>query len=227
MERSRRRADIRRSRMGHSSGCRLAVILSGAQWNRRILSPDQQLRSKNPAATPKDHAAESLDSAGDDRVLKFRRIPGVELPERVHEALRLGFGPQWKKRIITKQPPGVGKPFPALVPQVDKDGNDLGGVRLPELEVPLATYTGWNLRDPAIGLPNERVSFLGSFLPLAKAKADQDSRVPIGERYESRDEYLKRFRGAAEKLAVDRFVLKEDVEALVARGGEEWDYLTR
>ncbi len=41
----------------------------------------------------------------------------------VHEALRLDFGPQWKKRIITKQPPGVGKAFPALVPQVDKDGN--------------------------------------------------------------------------------------------------------
>ena len=72
-------------------------------------------------------------------------------PERVHDALRLDFGPEWKSRIITKQPPSVGRPFPALVPQVDEDGNDLGGVRLPQLEVPLATYTGWNLRDPKIG----------------------------------------------------------------------------
>jgi hypothetical protein len=61
------------------------------------------------------------------------------------------------------------------VPQVDNDGNDLGGVRLPQLEVPLATYTGWNLRDPKIGMPDERVSFLGSFFPLPKTKADAEA----------------------------------------------------
>ncbi len=66
----------------------------------------------------------------------------VAVPQRVHEALRLDFGPQFKKRLITKQPPGVGEAFPALVPQVDQDGNDPGGVRLPQPEVPLATYTG-------------------------------------------------------------------------------------
>lgn len=79
--------------------------------------------------------------------LKFPAIRGVTVPERVHEALRFDFGPQWKKRIITKQPPAVGRPFPVFIPQVDADGNDLGGVRLPQLEVPLAAYTGWNLRD--------------------------------------------------------------------------------
>jgi hypothetical protein len=155
----------------------------------------------------------------------------VAPPSRVHQALRLDFGPQWKKRILTKQPPGVGKPFPALVPQVDKDGNDLGGVRLPQLEVPLATFTGWNLRDPKIGMPNERVSFLGSFFPLPKTRGDADAsgdpRQPIAERYSSREEYLKKFSDAAEKLANDRFLLKEDVDALIKRGGEEWDYVAQ
>ena len=158
--------------------------------------------------------------------VKFPKIPGVALPERVHQALRLDFGPQWKDRIITKQPPGVGKPFPVFVPQVDKDGNDLGGVRLPELEVPLATCPGWNLRDPKTGMPNERVSFLGSWLPLPKTKIDDDSRTPIPERYASREEYLKKFSAAANKLADERFLLREDVDALVKRGGEEWDFVT-
>ncbi|HEX8490758.1 MAG TPA: alpha/beta hydrolase domain-containing protein, partial [Chthoniobacterales bacterium] len=163
--------------------------------------------------------------------VKFPRIRGVELPERVHEALRLDFGPQWKKRIITKQPPGVGKPFPVFVPQVDQDGNDLAGVRLPQLEVPLAAYTGWNLRDPESGMPKERVSFLGSWFPLttnrSTAEKAGDSRPPIDERYKSRDEYLQKFSDAASKLATEGFLLQEDVDALMKRGGEEWDFVTR
>ena len=163
--------------------------------------------------------------------LKFPAIRGVTVPQRVHEALRFDFGPQWKKRIITKQPPGIGKPFPVFVPQVDADGNDVGGVRLPQLDVPLAAYTGWNLRDPKTGMPKERVSFLGSYFPLATirytAEEAGDLRAPIEERYKSREEYLRKFSGAANKLADDRFLLKEDVEALVGRGGEEWDFVTK
>lgn len=105
------------------------------------------------------------------------------------------------------------------------------GKRSPQLEVPLTTYTGRNLRDPKTGMPNERVSFLGSFFPLAKTKADADptgdSRQPIAERYHSREEYLDKFRAAAVKLADDRFLLPDDVDTLVARGGEGWDYVTK
>jgi hypothetical protein len=102
---------------------------------------------------------------------------------------------------------------------------------LPQLEVPLATYTGWNLRDPKIGMPNERVSFLGSFFPLPKTKADAeaagDPRQAIAERYPSREEYLRKFEEAAAELAAAGYLLEEDIDALVARGGEEWDYVTR
>lgn len=163
--------------------------------------------------------------------LKFSAIPAVTVPERVHQAFRLDFGPQWKKRIITKQPPGVGAPFPALVPQVDDDGNEIAGVRLPQLKVPLATYTGWNLRDPKSGLPKERVSFLGSFFPLPRTKSDaeaaRDPRKPIADRYHSRDDYVAKFSEAARKLANERFLLTEDVDALVKRGADEWDYITK
>lgn len=158
--------------------------------------------------------------------VKFPKIPEIALPVRVHQALRLDLGPQWKNRIITKQPPGAGRPFPVFVPQVDDDGNDLGGVRLPQLEMPLATCTGWNLRDPKTGMPNERISFLGSWFPLPKTKSEDDSRRSIAERYASREEYLTKFTAAANRLADERFLLKDDVEALVKRGGEEWDFVT-
>lgn len=165
------------------------------------------------------------------QAVKFPAVPGVALPERVHEAFRLDFGPQWKNRIITKQPPVVGKPFPVFVPQVDENGNDIAGVRLPELEVPLATYTGWNLRDPKSGMPKERVSFLGSFFPFPKTKADADAardpRKSIAERYSSRNDYLQKFSAAAKTLAADRFLLPEDVESLTKRGADEWDFVTK
>jgi hypothetical protein len=159
--------------------------------------------------------------------LKFPEISGVSAPKRAHAAYRMEFGPLWKKRIITKQPPGVGKPFAVLVPQVDKDGNDLGGVSLPGMTYPLATFTGWNFRDPKIGMPEERVSFLGSWLPFPKSKSEGDSRTPINERYKSRAEYLADLTSAAIKLVDERYLLKEDVEPLLERGGDEWDFIVK
>lgn len=199
-------------------------------WRALFVAMDDWVR--NDTAPPESRYPKLADGTLVRREeLKFPKMPDVPVPARVHEALRLDFGPQWKKRIVTRQPPGIGEPFPVFVPQVDADGNDLGGVRLPELEVPLATYTGWNLRDPKTGMPTERVSFLGSFLPLARAQIDRemndDPRLSIAERYNSGTEYLEKFAKAAEKLSGERFLLKEDLPALNKRAGEEWDYATR
>ncbi len=198
-------------------------------WRALFTAMDDWVRGdKTPPASRYPKLSDKTLVRRDE--VKFPKIPHQHLPERVHQAFHLDFGPQWKNRIITKQPPGVGKPFPVFVPQVDKNGNDLGGARLPELEVPVATYTGWNLRDPRTGLPGERVSFIGSDLPFPKTKSDANStgdpRTPIAERYSSRDEYLEKFRKSADKLAADRFLLPEDINALVKRGSEEWDWVT-
>ena len=159
--------------------------------------------------------------------LAFPSIPAAPAPERMQAAPRLDFGPLWSHGIITREPPLVGETFPVFVPQVDVDGNDRGGVRLPELVVPLATYTGWNFREPAAGFADERISFLGSYLPFAKTKRDRDQsgdpRWSIEERYRSRDDYLERFSAAAAKLRDNRFLLPDDVASVVRRGGEEWD----
>ncbi|MGB7285011.1 MAG: alpha/beta hydrolase domain-containing protein [Candidatus Acidiferrum sp.] len=157
----------------------------------------------------------------------FPKIPGVNKPHEASLAYHLDFGPQWKEGIVSFEPPKVGKPFPILVPQVDADGNDLGGVSLPELQVPLATYTGWNLRDPSIGASDLRLSFFGSFIPFAKTAAERqqsgDPRLSIEERYSSREEYLGKFGEAAMRLVQERFVLPEDLPAMLARGEREWN----
>jgi hypothetical protein len=163
--------------------------------------------------------------------LAFPKIPGVTLPTEANCAYRLDFGPGWQKGIISKQPPDVGKPFPVLVPQVDADGNETSGVRLPEITVPLATYTGWNLRDPSIGAPSQRPPFEGSFFPFPKDAAAReksgDARKSIAERYASREIYLDQFTRATDSLIQQRWILPEDRSALLQRGAEEWDFLTR
>jgi len=157
----------------------------------------------------------------------FPKIPGVNMPHEMNLAYHLDFGPQWKTGIIANEPPRVGKPFGVLVPQTDADGNDLGGVRLPELQVPLATYTGWNLRDASIGAPDLRVSFLGSFIPFDRTAADHaksgDPRLSTDERYASREQYMGKFAEAAQKLIRDHFLLREDLPAVFERGQREWN----
>ena len=211
------------------------------QWYWRALITDMNQWVKDgkepPASTYPKIAEKTLVPFAD---WKFPKIPQVNTPHEVSLAYHLDFalevfGPppgkagdskQPQMAWITIEPPQVGAPFGVLVPQSDADGNDLGGVRLPELQVPLATYTGWNLRDPSIGAPDQRVSFLGSWIPLARTaeerKKSGDPRKSIAERYASREEYMGKFEQAAKKLIEQRFLLQEDLPAILERGKLEW-----
>jgi len=158
----------------------------------------------------------------------FPALPGVVVPRDPNEAWRLDFGPGGRQGIASVQPPAVGAAFPLLVPQVDTDGNELGGIRLPELAAPLATYASWNPRDPAIGGPDQRVAFEGAFLPFARDAAARqaagDPRPSIAERYQDRSAYTRRFAEALDDLIRRRFILPEDRGALLRRGDDEWEY---
>src|SRR4029077_9040248 len=80
----------------------------------------------------------------------FPNIPKVTYNGRLHNGDLFDDGPDFDKGILTTLPPKlVGTPYPALVPKTDSDGNDVAGIRLPEIAVPLATYTGWALRANA------------------------------------------------------------------------------
>src|SRR6478609_2210324 len=207
-------------------------------WRALITDMDQWVKEgKEPPPSMYPKTAESTLVPLDK--YKFPKIPGVNTPHEVSLAYHLDFAlevigrPPGKANSkepemawIAIEPPQVGAPFGVLVPQSDADGNDLGGVRLPELQVPLATYTGWNLRDPSIGAPEQRVSFLGSWIPLAKTaeerKKSGDPRLSIAERYKSQEEYMSRFEQAAKKLIEQRFLLQEDLPAILERGKLEW-----
>jgi len=199
-------------------------------WRAMISNMDAWLRN---ATLPPPSAYPTLASHTLVPISKvaFPKIPGVNFPTDANGAYRIDFGPEWKKGIISKQPPVVGKPFPVLVPQVDSDGNETSGIRLPEITVPLATYTGWNLRDPTIGAPTQRLPFEGSFFPFPKDAAARqksaDPRKSIAERYPSREAYLAEFTQATDALVQQRWILPEDHAALLQRAADEWDFLTR
>ena len=77
----------------------------------------------------------------------FPTIPGVVYNGVHHTGDLFDFGPDFDKGFISVQPPKlVGSPYQVLVPKTDADGNDVAGLRLPDVSVPTATYTGWALR---------------------------------------------------------------------------------
>jgi hypothetical protein len=153
-------------------------------------------------------------------------IPGVNRPHEGNQAYRLDYGPHWQEGILRIQPPKVGAAFPLLVPQVDSDGNERDGVHLPEITVPLATYTGWNLRAASIGAPEQRVAFEVSYLPFPRTAAERaqtgDPRKSIAERYKDRADYLAQYAKAVDDLIKERWILPEDRAALLHRGEQEW-----
>jgi len=162
--------------------------------------------------------------------LAFPKLQSVTLPKRIQQAWRADFGPEFRSHgIITNDPPKLGRPFVTLVPQTDADGNELAGIRLPEIQVPLATYTGWNMRASHIGSPQEMYSMVGSFFPLPANKAARaatgDPRPSIAERYPNKQAYLQKIATAASQLEKDRFVLAEDLFALEQRASKQWDAL--
>lgn len=199
-------------------------------WRAMISNMDAWVRSNTlpPASSyPKIADGNLVPLQG----YAFPAIPGVNRPHEANAAYRLDFGPHWQDGILSIQPPKVGEAFPVLVPQVDADGNERDGIRLPEVSVPLATYASWNLRDPAIGAPDQRVSFEASYIAFPKTPTDRqktgDPRKSIAERYAGRDDYMRQFGSALDDLVKQRWILPEDRAAMLQRGEQEWAEATK
>ena len=162
--------------------------------------------------------------------LKFPAVPAVNVPTTPHKAYRADYGPDFiGKGIVTKEPPAIRSAYPILVPQVDADGNELAGIRVPELTVPVATYTGWNLFNERSGPPEVVSSMQGSFIPFARTRAERartsDPRPSVEERYQGREQYLAKISQAAHDLVSKGYLLKGDVPRIVEQAGTRWDYV--
>jgi alpha/beta hydrolase family protein len=150
----------------------------------------------------------------------FPSIPGIVYNGRLHEGDLFDFGASFGMGVLSVVPPRrVGAPYPALVPKTDVDGNDLAGVRTVDVEVPVATYTGWALRaGPAAGdgcdASGQRIDFART---RAERLANGDPRLSVEERYPTHDDYVTKVKAAADRLARERFLLPEDVVRTVER----------
>ena len=199
-------------------------------WRAMIANMDSWVRS-GTAPPPSRYPHIDDGTLVPIEKLAFPAIPGLFPPASANKGWRLDFGPEWRKGELTQQPPIAGAPFPVRVPQVDSDGNDRGGIALPEIAVPLATYTGWNFRAPSIGAPSERPAFLGSFVPLhataAEATSAHDPRPAVLARYKDYADYRERFSQALNSLIKDHYILEEDREQLIDRSQQEWNWIVK
>ena len=156
-------------------------------------------------------------------------IPGVGFPAHPPQVVRLDFGPDAAKGIATTLPPVEGKPYPHFVPAVDPDGNELSGIKLPDVSVPLATYTGWNLRHPQMGAPERMMSLMGATIPFAATRdqraATGDPRPSIAERYAGKPAYLEQVRREARGLVDAGYLLAEDLEFVIDQASRRYDLL--
>jgi alpha/beta hydrolase family protein len=159
---------------------------------------------------------------------RFRALPGTTFPARIVRPMRLDFGPGLEHGVPA-YPPRVGARYRTHVSAVDADGNEVAGVRPPELAAPLATYCGWNPRHPDQGGAYDVMSMMGSTLRLARTRAEReqsrDPRPSVEERYPSKAAYLEKVRGETQKLVAARYVLAEDVDAIVERAGQVWEWM--
>jgi hypothetical protein len=148
----------------------------------------------------------------------FDRIPAARYPRHHPRPQRQDFG---------TLPPDPGAAYGTRVSAVDEDGNERAGVAVPEVTVPVATHTGWNLRHGDIGGAEQMLYFAGATLPFPRTRAERDAagdpRPSIAERYRSREEYLDRVREAARALVAGRYMLEEDVELSLAFAARMWD----
>jgi hypothetical protein len=144
------------------------------------------------------------------RDLKFPSIPGMPAPgfaNRV-DALRDWVHPE----------PTPASAYTPLVPQVNDDGNEVGGVRLPSIALPLATHTGWNFYKAPYP-EDEFCDREGSYVPFAKTKAERlangDPRLSLEERYGDHQVYIQKIKEIVHELQAARLLLPEDAAQFV------------
>lgn len=176
-----------------------ALLVALDEWASNQVSPPE---SRVPTRK------EGMLVAGKDSVARFPKIPNVEHLGRANQTFAL-FGTITARSAQTQ--------YTTLVPKIDADGNDLGGIRLPDVTVPLGTHTGWAIRAD---VPGEMCGNLGQFIPFARTKAERnatrDPRLSLAERYPNQKAYLDQIGQAVKDLQAQRLLLEEDATVYLA-----------
>jgi len=182
-----------------------------------------------PSAVPR--WADGTAATRDDVLAALAPIPGAVLPEpgELPVMRALDLGPEADAGVGRYPAVPFGEPYPTAVSAVDGDGNEVAGVAMPDVAVPLATHTGFNPRHPDMGAPGQLMEYFGSTIPFAATVAERaesgDPRASVEERYAGLDDYLAKVRAAAEALVPRRHLLAEDVELCVELARQRWALL--
>ncbi|MHC4144510.1 MAG: alpha/beta hydrolase domain-containing protein [Planctomycetota bacterium] len=198
-----------------------ALLVALDEWVSQGIEPP-------PSRLPKiaDGTLVSLDTYRKT----FPEIPGVRTPESFFRPFRLDPGPRWHtKGIADNVPPKVGQRYGNLVPQVGADGNELAGIHLPDIAVPLATNAGWRVRPEGSPAAGTLERWSGNRWPFPRTagqrKAKGDPRLSVLERYPTKQDYLAKVTECLLHLKSQRFLLDEDVTNLLQQAArqEHWD----
>lgn len=197
-----------------------AALHNLLDWVRGTAEPPASVypRVGDGTALPREAVGEQLAA-----------LPGLTCPvsDVLPRLYRLDLGPGAAAGVGAFPARAEGAPYPSVVSAVDADGNETGGVRMPDVTVPVATHAGFNVRHGDSGGAGQILEYVGLTLPFAKDAAARaatgDPRPSVAERYAGRDDYLARVRAAAQELAGARYILEEDIELCVAIAAERYD----
>ena len=196
-----------------------AALVNLDRWVMEGIEPPPSMhpRLSDGSADEKSHVLET-----------YSGIPDVLVPDvdRLFYLRTVDLGAR-SAEGIGEYPAKEGDYYPSHVSAVDVDGNETAGIRLPDIEVPVGTHTGWNPRAPETGSPEQMVPMTGTTAFFAATRSERertgDPRPAIEERYKGRDDYLNRVRVVAEQLAGDRYALEQDVDLMVENAAERYD----
>ena len=188
-----------------------SLISKMNDWIVRDLDPPT---SKYPKIGNNSLVASHL--FGDINISAWRPLSFVKHPASSYTPSYNYYGPRWAdESIIDSHPTSARGHYNAMVPSVNSDNNDLSSSTIlpPTVEVPLATYTGWNLRTKDMGAENSLARLAGGFIPYARddasAAADNDKRKSIASLYSSFEDYLQKYESATDNLIKDGYLLSE------------------
>ncbi len=188
-----------------------ALLLSLKEWVHKDKDP--------PPSQYPTIAEEQLVSI---QAIDYPNIPSFNPSHVIHNAYRADYGGNWYRGIITKQPPLLRDPFVSLAPQVDAFGNESAGIRNFELEVPLATYIPYAVRQGFRGGNGELRDYQGTFIPLPQQPNPADDRPSLETLYNNKNQYILRVRRVLDSLVDARFLLNEDIHDLCERANQYW-----
>ncbi len=155
--------------------------------------------------------------------LGWPNIPNTPKPDGVmNSVLDYDYGPNFRyadgSGVIDNVPPPIKQVIPTLAVKMDKDGNEIAGLRSVLQQLPLGTYTGWN-PIPSGPLKGREASLAAGYIPFPQTKAQRiasgDPRLSIEERYGDLWTYYFMALNVINKLASQRLLLANDANLLV------------